>query len=193
MVDLTAPTFAQPAAGFRTRKSAQICSYFAVKNGGTIEKLKLIKLMYLSERKFLSEYRHPMLFDEMYSLPNGPICSATLNGIDGVIHDELWSDFLVRNGNIVMAVSDLDRDGFDEVSDAEMDVISSIWDQFRDMTASQIRNYTHNYCPEYTETEKARIPISYKQIFEALGESDAIQIAAAIDDMIHMDGILLGE
>ncbi len=190
MVELTAPSYAQPAAGFRSRKSAQMCAYFALADGGTIEKLKLIKLIYLSERKFLSEYHHPMLFDELYSLPNGPICSATLNGIDGIIHDELWSEYIARNGNIVVAVSSLDRDGLNEVSDAEMDVISSIWDDFGQMTSSQIRNYTHEHCKEYTETEKARVPISYRKIFEALGEEDAAEIAAEIDEMVQIEGIL---
>ena len=61
-------------------------AYFALKSGGVIEKLKLIKLIIFRER-FLSEYHHPMLFDELYSLPHGPICSSTLNGIDGIIHD----------------------------------------------------------------------------------------------------------
>ena len=58
------------------------------------------------------------------------------------------------------------------------------------MTASQIRNYTHDHCPEYTETEKARIPISYRQMLEALGEDQAGEIAADIDEMIQMEGIL---
>ena len=31
------------------------------------------------------------------SLPHGPICSSTLYGIDGAIHEEIWSDFIARN------------------------------------------------------------------------------------------------
>ena len=122
MVELTAPTYAQPSAGFRSRKAAQICEYYASQSGGSIDKLKLIKLMYLSERKFLSAYHHPMLYDEYYSLPHGPICSSTLNGIDGIIHEELWSSRIARHGNRVVAVRAVDRADLDQVSDAEMAV-----------------------------------------------------------------------
>ena len=54
------------------------------------------------------------------------------------------------------------------------------------MTASQIRNYTHDNCPEYTETE-GRVPISYKQILNAVGAEDADELASDIDAMIDLD------
>ena len=190
MTQLIAPPWAQPCAGFRSQKAAQICAYFANESGGTIEKLKLIKLIYLSERKFLSEYHHPMLFDEYYSLPHGPICSSTLNGINGVIHEDLWDEYIARNGNIVVAVKSVERDDLDHVSDAELEVLHAVWQQFSGLTASQIRNYTHENCSEYTETDKARIPISYRQIFEALGERDALDIANEISELVKLEGIL---
>lgn len=190
MFEASPPAWAYPIAGFRSRKAAQMCAYFSVLSGGTIEKLKLIKLIYLSERKFLSKYHHPMLFDEMYSLPHGPICSNTLNGINGIIHDELWSKFIARNGNIVVAIKKFDRESCDEISDAELDVVSSTWDQFKDFTASQLRNYSHKNCPEYTETKNSRFPISYEHIFQALGKEHASEIAEDIRDMIAFEGML---
>ena len=190
MSELTAPQWAQPSAGFRSQKAAQVCAYFAKQSGGTIEKLKLIKLVYLSEREFLSAYHHPMLFDEYYSLPHGPICSSTLNGINGVIDESLWDEYIARNGNIVVAVKAVERDDLDHVSDAEMEVLQNVWKKFSGLTASQIRNYTHENCSEYTETDKARVPISYHQIFEAIGEEDALNIANEILELVKLEGIL---
>lgn len=189
MLELSAPPWAIPLVGFRSRKGAQLCAYFAGKSAGMIEKLKLIKLLYFAERKFLSENHHPILFDEYYSLPHGPICSGALNGIDGVIHGEIWDDYIARNGNVVVAIKTLSRDELDEVSDAELSVVDDIWQEFGHMTASQLRNYSHEHCPEYTETT-GRIPISYKQIFEALGEKDAGALADDIDKMVRLDGLL---
>lgn len=190
MPDLTIPEWARPVAGFRSRKAAQICAYFAVENGGTIEKRKLIKLVYLSERTFLSEYHHPMLFDELYSLPHGPVCSSTLNGINGMIHGELWDNFIARNGNIVVVIKRFDRQSFDEISDAEIDVLSRTWNQFKDYTASQLRNHTHEHCPEYQETERSRIAISYERIFEAIGAENPRDIARDIREMIEFEGMM---
>ena len=59
-----------------------------------------------AERAFISENHHPMLFDEYYSLPNGPVCSSALNGINGIIHEEIWDNYIARNGNIVVTVKD---------------------------------------------------------------------------------------
>ena len=193
MNELDILPWAQPIAGFRSRKAAQMCAYFAVENGGTIEKLKLIKLMYLGERAFLSKHHHPMLFDELYSLPHGPICSSTLHGVDGHIHEEIWSEYITRNGNLVVAIKSLERDDLDEISDAELEVISDTWGNLGHMTASQLRNYSHEQCPEYTETEKSRIPITYEQIFEALGEEGASEIAKDIEDMVKVEGRLAAQ
>jgi len=168
-----------------------LCAYFAGKTAragtaGTIAKLKLIKLLYFAERRFIFEYHHPMLFDEYYSLPHGPICSGALNGIDGIIHGKIWDKYIARNGNIVVAIKSLSRDELDEVSDAELAVVDDIWRDFGHMTPSQLRNYSHENCPEYTETE-GRIPISYKQILRAVGEKDADVLASDIEDMIDLD------
>lgn len=190
MPELTSSSWPQPSAGFRSKKAAQICAYFASRSGGTIEKLKLIKLVYLSERKFLSEYHQPMLFDEYYSLPHGPVCSGVLNGINGMIHESLWDEYIARNGNIVVAVKSVGRNDLDHISDAEMAVLDGIWDEFSELTASQIRNHTHANCPEYTETDRARVPISYRQIFEAIGENDATNIANNISELVKLEGIL---
>jgi uncharacterized phage-associated protein len=88
MANATAPSWAAPLVGFKLKKAAQLAAYFSVQSEGLIEKLKLIKLIYLTERRFIANHKHPMLYDELYSLPHGPICSSTLNGIDGVIHEE---------------------------------------------------------------------------------------------------------
>jgi uncharacterized phage-associated protein len=166
------PNF-QPVVAFRSRKAAQLCAYFAAAQGGAIEKLKLIKLVYLTERKCLEDWHRPILFDELFSLPHGPICSGTLNGINGTIHENIWDDFISRSGNETAAVKFFQRDDLDEISDAEIEIAESVWKDFGHLTASQLRKYTHDNCPEYTEITAGRIPISYREVLEALGASMA--------------------
>jgi len=45
--------------------------------------MKLIKLIYLSERESVRSRGRPMIFDEFYSLKDGPISLNALNGING--------------------------------------------------------------------------------------------------------------
>lgn len=176
--------------GFRSKKAAQVSAFFASQAGGTIEKLKLIKLIYLAERLFIEKYGQPMLFDEFYSLKHGPICSSTLDGINGNLKEDEWSLYLDRSGNKISNAVTTDRNDLDEISDAEMDVLGSIWESFGFMTPSQIRNYTHRNCPEYREVNDGRLPISYKEVFEALNFDQADILADEINEIRRIDALL---
>jgi uncharacterized phage-associated protein len=186
-VDGSTPEFMLPLVGFKSRKAAQISAYFALRSiaphRGMIEKLKLIKLIYFCEREFLKQHHFPILYDEFYSLPHGPICSATLNGIDGLIHEKIWGEFVARNGNVVVAMKKFNRDDLDEISAAELRILKFIWSRFGNMTASQLRNYSHEHCSEYTEIADGRIPISYREVMEAVGAGEAQ--ADIVDDEIR--------
>jgi uncharacterized phage-associated protein len=133
-----------------------------------------------------------MLFDEFYLLPHGPIYSSTLNGIDGITHEKIWSEFLARNGNIAVAVRKFLRDDLDELSDAEIEMAESIWKQFGHKTASQLRNYSHENRPEYAEVEKGRIPILYRDILEAMGDPDAEEVDRVIAEFRRAENALMG-
>lgn len=187
-------SFLAPLVGYKSRKAAQLCAYFAVKDGGMIDKLKLIKLIYLTERKCLAEWHRPMLFDEMFSLQHGPICSNTLNGIDQAFQKPLWEGFIKRHGNKVVATKKLSRDDLDEISDAEFDIVEDIWRRFGGYTASRLRNFTHDNCAEYTDVTSGRIPISYKEILEALRVSaeDAEAIEREISELRREESALAG-
>jgi uncharacterized phage-associated protein len=184
------PNFLVPIVGFRSRKAAQLCAKFACAAGGTIEKLKLIKLIYLTERAFIRDHRVPMLFDELYSLPHGPICSSTLNGINGGVQEEIWSEYIARNGNIVVSVHRSDRESLDELSDAEIATAEDVWNQRGHMTASQLRNFTHDNCPEYTEVEDGRVPITYADLLTALGDNRAEEIDREIQEIRRAESVL---
>jgi len=165
-----------PLVGFKSRKAAQTSAFFAAQCSLEIDKLKLIKLIYLAERDFVFQYGHPMLYDEFFSLQHGPICSSTLTGINGEIDNEIWAQFISIQGYKVKAIKNFTRDEYDEISDAEFDLLKATWDSFGWMNASEIREYSHKNCPEYTEVSKGRIPISYRDLFKALGEENAEEL-----------------
>jgi uncharacterized phage-associated protein len=167
--------------GFDSRKAAQIAAYFLSKQP-SMEKLKLIKLVYLAEREFVGRYGHPMIYDELYSLPHGPICSNALNAINGEVDQDYWSQFLKleNNNRNVHLATEIDRDILDEVSDAEIQVLETVWARFGGYTAGQIRQWTHKNCPEYTEVQRGRLPIAYSDMAESTGRGDGKRIEDAI-------------
>lgn len=175
------PAHLQPIQGFQPLKAVQLCALFAAFSEGHIEKLKLIKLIYLTERRFLQLFSEPILWDEFYSLPHGPICSATLNCIDGVLFESLVQQYVVTSGRRnVHSTRSFTNEDFDALSEAEIEVAHSVWLEHKDKTASQIRNFTHLNCPEYFELNSGRRPISYVDLLRALGSDHADDIAEDI-------------
>ena len=58
---------------FNELKTAQASAYLLHKAGGTMEHLKLMKLLYLADRLSWKEYDKSITGDEYYSLPYGPV------------------------------------------------------------------------------------------------------------------------
>ncbi len=176
-----------PLVGFDSAKAAQIASYFATRSDGQIEKLKLVKLMYLAERESLARHAHPMFYDELYSMQHGPVCSSVMDGLNGRIPS--WKSYLSAKNNIIRPTHAISRDEMDEVSDADFAIIEDLWARFSEMTASQIRNYTHRNCAEYQEIESGRLPISYEDVFRAVGNEEGSVLAGEIASLRRLDGL----
>jgi uncharacterized phage-associated protein len=166
--------------GFNGEKAAQVAKWFVSELGGRTDKLKLIKLIYLAEREFMSRHDEPMLYDEFYSLQHGPICSNTLDSINGRSGAAPgWGDFHLQSKSVVLDRRVVRQD-LDHLSDADVQVLRDVYAQFGWMSASQLRKYTHENCPEYQQVGGGRIPIHYIDIFKALGHPDP---AAASEDV----------
>jgi uncharacterized phage-associated protein len=63
--------------GFNYKKAVQALNYFAQMNGGTLNKMKAIKLIWLSDRLHLRKYGRTITGDIYFALPHGPVPSVT--------------------------------------------------------------------------------------------------------------------
>src|ERR1700730_721904 len=159
--------------GFRSRKAAQVSAVFLARAGGRMDKLKLIKLLYLTERESLAKRGRPIFYDEFYSLKDGPICSNALDCLNGQSDKDVWSAYVRKEGSKdMLLVAECD----DEISRSDRDILQSVWEQFGWMNTNQVRQWTHLHCPEYTEVASGRLPIDYTQIARALQLDDPNEI-----------------
>lgn len=185
------PSMAIP--GYSVRKAAQVTAFFAKKEGGQINVLKLAKLLYLADREFIARYDFPILFDELVSMPHGPVTSMTLNYINGLAENrDHWEDFIVDRANHLVGVarSDLKVEDLDELSDAEVHVLETVWDQFGHMNQWQLRDYTHNHCPEWEDPRGSSNPIPYERVLKFLGKERTEEIAEEIETQRSLDKFL---
>ena len=171
-------------AEFKSRKAAQIAAYFTQRKGG-IEKMALIKLMYLAERAFIEKHGAPMLYDDFVSMEHGPICSSSLNGINYSSDYDVWPNYIhLTNNKDVTAIGQLGHQDFDELSRAEWKALEDTWEKFGHMSAHQLRKYTHKHCPEYKKPKSPhkRHTIEYEKLLEVLGVPGREAILKEIDE-----------
>ena len=69
---------------FNEQKAAQAAAYFLFRSGKPLSVLKLMKLLYLAERRSFQKFGEPMIGDVLVSMDHGPVLSRTYNHIKGV-------------------------------------------------------------------------------------------------------------
>ena len=155
---------------FSQTKATHIAAYFLLKNGGDMPLLKLVKLLYIADRESMNQFDLPMTFYRLVAMPHGPVSSQTLDMMNGFTKCNVWEEFIRdREDHNIGLRKAVIIDDLDELSDAEIEILDNIWSDFGSMDQWQIRDFTHEKFSEWTDPKGSSIPISYEQVFLALG------------------------
>jgi len=168
---------------FNVRKAAQVAAFFARAEGGRINVLKLVKLIYLADRKHLGAYDWPILNDKYVSMDHGPVNSIAFHYINGCqLERDSWEPFVTDRDQyeIGMAREEMTDDELDELSKAELKTLNEVWAEFGGMTKYQIRDWTHKNLPEWEDPEGSSAAIPYERILKFLGKDHAAELDAEI-------------
>ncbi len=164
--------------GYKERKAAQVAAFFALKSGGTINVLKLTKLLYLSERESMSSFDEPMFYDRLVSMDFGPVTSITLNLINKNIENKHWSTFLGQRVDMDIEVTrDLDLTKLDDLSRADLLILNNLWNKFGHFDRFELAKWTHDNCPEWRNPNGSSLPIEHNYVFKFLGKENAEELA----------------
>jgi uncharacterized phage-associated protein len=177
---------------FSQRKVAQMSAHLLDRGRGRMNYLKLMKLLYLADRESLKRHGEPISGDRYVSMDHGPVLSQTLNLINGAVEAEEkgWSHWIADKADYEVSLRrKASRDVLDELSEADLDVLGTIYAKFGRMDQWKLRDYTHRYCPEWTDPKGSSIPIEYVDIFKALGRTsaEAKKLAARIEHDRRID------
>lgn len=170
---------------FNEKKAAQAAAYFLFRAGGSLKVLKLMKLLYLAERRSFEKFGEPMIGDRLVSMPHGPVLSSTYNhmngellsiegGWDSWVADRAEHDLELRNPQALRS-PELD---LLELSDADLQILGETWQKFGRMDQWELREYTHDHCPEWKDPDGSMIPMQPEELFEALKFTPAQREAA---------------
>jgi uncharacterized phage-associated protein len=173
---------------YNKRKSAQLAAYFAKQEGGRINYMKLLKLMYLVEREALLSYGYSVTEDDLVLMKFGPVLSGAYDALKSQhTNQDEWS-FLFQSASgydVTLKTPQLSRDDFDHLSDYEVGVAANIWERFKNHDQWSLAEYTHTL-PEWKDPLEyglKKLPLTRETI--ALGENLKPEVAKEISEEIE--------
>lgn len=167
---------------YREDRATQAAARLLQLRGGTMSYMKLLKLLYIADRRALAQFGRPITFDQMVSMKYGPVLSNTLN----LIRDEpppfaesYWRDHIsppTAAYEVSLIRTDIPNH---QLSPAEEALLDGVFAEFGSMGRWDLSQHTHSF-PEYSETRDSSIPIRVHDVLlgQGVSEEDADAIVA---------------
>jgi len=176
---------------FSEIKVTQMASYLLSKQDTAMEYIKLLKLLYLAERKAMAKWGDSMSGDHFVSMPHGPVLSGTYdliksNGAEG------WNSYIKDEADCMVSLrKKMTSDNLDELCPAELKILDNIFLEFGAMPWREIVDYTHNHCREWEDPKGSSYPISNFDIYLAMDKTanEANELLARHQEQQNLDYI----
>jgi uncharacterized phage-associated protein len=160
---------------FSHRKATQALNFLARQAGGTIHKLKALKLVYFADRYHLRRYGRPIIGDEYMAMQYGPVPSNTkdiaeMSAFLGSGEREYAKAFIRPISSFsYRSEAEVDEAVF---SQSDREALAWAWKHFGRCGRFELADLTHGY-PEWKRHEAAllakvvsRAPMTYRDFLE---------------------------
>lgn len=180
---------------YHSELATQVAVYFLLREGGDMNTLKLMKLMYLADRDYLLKYSSLLTGDAYASLPHGPVLSQTLNAARLGI-DHYWNNMIEDIGGYRVGLKnpDITVDDLDCLSKASEKILDSVYDKYGNLDAFELRDLTHKkeLCPEWQNPHGSSIPIKFSDVLLSHGKTKAQSdaIVQSINEQLAYENLI---
>lgn len=171
---------------FNVTKTTHLAAHLIEKSGGSLNILKLVKLLYICDREFMKAHAKPITFDRFVSMPHGPVLSSTYDLMTGSglpQNQEIWNNIISDRENHTIS---LNNNPFTStLSIIEKKVADFVYDTFKSFTQWELVEFTHENFEEWIDPNGSSNPIRYQEVFMALGytEQDAVIFSERIESV----------
>ena len=155
------------------RKAAQALNFFARQSGGSVNKLKALKLLFFADRYHLRKYGRPLSECTYFAMQHGPVASEAKNIAEEA--DQLPPTVVAYAKKFVRKKGDYDcaavaATDSTVLSASDREALEFAWRYFGSFSKYQLRDITHHY-PEWKRHEhalagKKRVPMDYADFFK---------------------------
>ena len=165
---------------FNETKVTQAAAVMLKLRGGRMKYIKLLKLLYLADRKSLLERGRPITTDRYVSMDDGPVLSKTYNLIQGDYREteHVWSSTIVPAADYDVQLKDLDADlQVGQLSQAELGILKSVFGQYGHWNRWKLIDKVMHKLPEWHNPNGSMIPIEVRDILQTSALSLSEQMA----------------
>ena len=170
---------------FDERKAAQAASILLERAGGSMDYLKLIKLLYLADRAALIETESPITDDHYASMKHGPTPCQVLELIlqEHPREDSIWHRYVRRQYFDALLCGRVESE---QLSESNVDLLNDTYETYGKLRPSQVVSQTQAL-PEWQDPGVTSIPIDPADILRYAGYSEyAIELATDNAEAIYL-------
>ena len=165
---------------FNRARALQAASLLVRLEGGRMNYTKLLKVLYLADRRSLVETGTPITGDRVVNMKNGPVLRELYSLIKGSsANGEAWRAIFERVDYDLCLRSDPGRD---DLSEYDMDLLVALSEEYRSWSYSKMIDLVHQL-PEWREPPAGKsTPLSAQEILVGAGVSaDEIEAYRAMN------------
>jgi len=155
-------------------KAIQAAGVLLRHDGKQMTRLRLLKLLYIADRRSLKETGAPILGSSLVALKHGPLHSEVLDLINGEhVCEPLWSAYFLNEGrNIELQV----EPPVGLLSRHEIETLHKVSDELVQLSDWDVADITHGFeewLKNYPDPqENTSRPIPFEDVIDAVGRSD---------------------
>lgn len=176
---------------FKQTETVQAVAQLLRHADGSDDCLRIVKLLYIANRRTIKKAAWPFTGGPVVAMRHGPVLSCMLDMVENAAEP----DFLEIQGHQLHLVAD---PGDDKLCPLIIDILQETWTEYKDKGCWQVAEETREFDEWKRNWRPGVIPpaaIPYKDIFEAVGMSDAYertvseeQYHSAVDDFFADTG-----
>lgn len=175
---------------FNEQKATEAASLLLSMHGGKMSRLKIIKLLYIADRKALENWERPITFDTYYSMKEGQVLSGVLDLINDKIKDPLWRKHIEQSDDVSIRLHGKPVK-FQKLSRAEVILLEDVYKEFGHWNRFDLGDFTKKF-PEYKPTTTRERTYIEEILSYIYGEEDAERIRQTLEEEAYLELALEG-
>lgn len=173
---------------YRQERATQAAARLLARRGGRMSYLKLLKLLYLADRRALLAHGRPITFDRYVSMDHGPVLSQTYNLIVGEEQPEApsyWRRYISEPVNYEVALRGEAPSG--ALSPVQEQILDEVFDEFGHMGRWDLVRLMHTL-PEWQDPHGSSLPITLRDVLRG-AEVDEAEAEGIEDELSGEDAL----